>query len=132
MSGSSIATANVKGGLFGDSAGLLTLPSISGKSFNRTFAAKLLQTKSMLALRQTLSVLDGAVAGSNVTKTFPQVEANSELGGKRNITTQTLINRNSTANDVTETRADLLTLTTRTSFGANPVANKDGNPLGTR
>ncbi len=132
MSGSSIATANVKGGLFGDSAGLLSLPSISGKTFNRTFAAKLLNMKSMLALRQTLSVLDGAVAGSNVTKTFPQVEANVELGGKRNITTQTLINRNSTSADITETRADLLTLTTRTSFGASPVANKDGNPLGTR
>jgi len=132
MSGSSIATANVKGGLFGDSAGLLTLPSISGKSFNRTFAAKLLQTKSMLALRRTLFILDGAVAGSNATVTFPQVEANVELGGKRAITTQTLINRNTTAGDITETKADLLTLTTRTSFGASPVANKDGNPLGTR
>jgi|SRR5882762_4457274 len=132
MSGSSLATANVKGGLFGDSAGLLTLPSISGKSFNRTFAAKLLQTKSMLFLRSRMVALDGVVAGSNATKTFPQVEANSELGGKRAITITTLINRNTTSADVTEINADVLSLTTRTSFGASPVANKDGNPLGTR
>ena len=131
MSGTSIATCNTKGGLFGDSAGLATLPSISGKDGRRSYAAKELGVKSMLAFRKMAYVLVGAAPGATATMTFPQVEAATELGGKRNITTQTLINRATTASDVTEIQNDLLTWSARTTFGSNPVKNKDGNPLGT-
>jgi hypothetical protein len=126
------AVANVKGGLFGDSAGLLQLSSISGKDGRRSYAAKELGVKSQLALRRIMFVTAGAVAGATASVTFPQVEANVELGGKRAITQTSLINRATTAGDVTEYKNDILTWSTRTTFGATPVANKDGNPLGTR
>ena len=126
------ATANVKGGLFGDSALLSQLTSISGKNGRRSDAAKELGTRTNFALRRIMFVTAGATAGATATYTFPQVEANVELGGKRAITQTSLINRATTAADVTEYKNDILTWSTRTTFGANPVPNKDGNPLGTR
>jgi hypothetical protein len=130
--GTNTATANVKGGLFGDSAGLVQLASISGKNSNRSYAAKDLGTKTNFALRRIMFVTAGASPGATATYTFPQVEANVELGGKRSITQTNLINRATTAADVTEYKNDILTWSTRTTFGSSPVANKDGNPLGTR
>jgi hypothetical protein len=126
------AVANVKGGLFGDSAMLTQLSSISGKNGRRSDAAKQLGTKTNFALRRIMLVTAGAAAGATATYNFPQVEANVELGGKRNITQTALINRATTAADVAEYKNDILTWNTRTTFGANPVPNKDGNPLGTR
>jgi hypothetical protein len=126
------ATANVKGGLFGDSAGLSQLVSISGKDGRRSSAAKNLAQKSMLALRKIMITTAGVAPGAVATQTFPQVEANVELGGKRAITQTVLINRATTAADVSEYKNDVLAWSTRTTFGSNPVPNKDGNPLGTR
>jgi len=87
--------------------------------------------KLRVGLRRLLFVLDGAVAGTTATKNLARVEANSELGGKRVIENEVIINRASTAADVTATKADLLTFTTRT-YDDTPVANGDLNPLGTR
>lgn len=126
------ATANVKGGLFGDSSGLLQLTSISGKNATRSNPAKTLGTKSQFAMRRIMYVTAGAAAGATATYTFPSIEAVPELGGKRNILQVNLINRATTAADVAEYKNDILTWSTRTTFGANPVPNKDGNPLGTR
>lgn len=124
------ATATVKGGLFGDSAGLSSLTQISGKGSNRMRAAQALSSLSTYAVRHTLRMLDGAVAGSLSQKTYGLIDASSELGGKRTVTNTNLINRNTTAGDVVETKADILSLTTRTTFGASPPVNKDGSPLG--
>ena len=126
------AVANVKGGLFGDAAGLLQLNSISGKNGLRSRAAKILGTKSEYALRRIMFVTAGAAPGATASYTFPQVEPNVELGGKRVIVQTSLINRATTAADVTEYKNDILTWSPRTTFGATPVPNKDGNPLGTR
>jgi hypothetical protein len=126
------ATANVKGGLFGDAAGLLQLTSVSGKNGRRSDAAKQLGTKTNYALRRIMYVTAGAVPGVVASYVFPQIEANVELGGKRAITQTSLINRVTTAADVTEYQRDVLTWSARTTFGASPVPNKDGNPLGTR
>jgi hypothetical protein len=126
------ATANVKGGLFGDSVGLSQLVSISGKDGLRSSVAKDLSQKSMLALRKIMVVTAGVAPGAVATQMYPQVEANVELGGKRAITQTALINRATTTADVNEYKNDLLTWSTRTTFGSNPVPNKDGNPLGTR
>lgn len=76
--------------------------------------------------------LDGVVAGSNVTVNHSQIQPSSELGGARTIETVALINRNTTAADVTEINTDLYSYRSRTTFGNSPPANLDGNPLGTR
>jgi hypothetical protein len=55
-----------------------------------------------------------------------------ELGGVRATEAINLINRATVAGDVTEINADILSVTTRTTFGASPPSNKDGNPLGYR
>lgn len=95
-------------------------------------AATLLASKGTAAMRHTLRTLDGAAPGATSLKQYPTIDASSELGGKRGVTNNNLINRATTSTDVTETLADVLSLYTRTTFGASPVANKDGNPLGTR
>jgi hypothetical protein len=125
------ATATVKGG-FWPANGIQSLVSISGKGSWRRMIAQAFGRKQLMDQRELLETLDGVVAGSTALKTSTRVEAVEELGGKRNIETQTVINRATTAADVTELNADFLTLTTRTSFGATPPANKDLNPLGTR
>jgi hypothetical protein len=79
-----------------------------------------------------MSVLDGAAAGSAALKTITRVEPNVELGGARVIETVNLVNRNTAAGDTTEIEATINAYTTKTTFGASPVANLDGNPLGTR
>jgi hypothetical protein len=125
------AVATVKGGLY-ETVGLTTLTQISGVGQQRRRVAQLLGDKSLLDLRQRLIALVGAAAGGAALKTIGRVEANVELGGKRTIETETLINRNTTAGDVTLINNDLLALTSKTTFGASPPANLDGNPLGTR
>ncbi len=118
-----LATANVKGGLFGDSAGLLQLVSQDGKSSERNRLSKELGRLGMLQL----GVAPGATASINRTV----VESNVELGGKRLITTVSLINRVTTAADVTEINKDILTgWTALTTFGKTPPINKDLSPLG--
>lgn len=125
------ATATVRGG-FWPNNGVSSLPSISGKGPWRRRIAQAFDNYSMYDQRALLLALDGVIAGSNATKTLGRIENNVELGGKRVIETNTFVNRNTTAGDVTELNADFLTLTTRTSKGSSPPANKDGNPLGTR
>lgn len=125
------STATVKGG-FWPANGVASLSSMSGKGPQRRIVAQLLARKGQQDQRALLNALDGVVAGSAATKTQSRVQAVEELGGKRIIETETIINRNTAAGDVTELNADYLTLTTRTTFGSSPPANKDGNPLGTR
>lgn len=125
------ATAQVKGG-FWPQNGVSSLVSASGKGSQRRQIAQLLGRKSLMDQRELLETLDGVVAGSAAVKTLSRIEANVELGGKRVVETETIINRNTVAGDVTELNADFLTLTSRTSFGASPKPNLDGNPLGTR
>ena len=126
------STANVKGGLFGDSAGLLQLSCVSGKEGRRSYAAKELGHRGQFALRRIMYVTAGVAPGATATYTYPLIEATEQLGGKRNIIQTNLINRVTTAADVTEYKNDILTWSARTTFGPNPVPNKDGSPLGTR
>lgn len=121
-----LATATVRGG-FWEANAAQPLISISGESGNRRKAAQSVSKKSMYGLREIARVLDGAVAGSAASKTLTRVQANVELGGKRTIETETLISRNTTAQDVTDTKADLLSLSARTTKTAQANGNK--NPL---
>jgi hypothetical protein len=125
------ATATVKGGFF-PANGVDSLTQISGKSPWRRTIAQAFDAKGLYDQRELLETLNGVVPGSTALKTRGRVQAAEELGGKRIIEQETIINRATTAADVTELNADFLTLTTRTSFGATPPINKDLNPLGTR
>lgn len=124
------AVATVKGG-FWPTNGVSSLSQISGVGPQRRRVAQALGKKSLMDLREIMETLNGAAAGSAASKTYTRVAAAEELGGVRAIETQTLIGRNTTAGDVTEINADILTLSTRT-YTPSPVANLDGNPLGTR
>jgi len=130
MPGIISASAAVKGGFFGQYDVTYTPIQNRGVIMNRV--AYLLARKGVLALRHTVRTLNGAAAGAASTKTYSQIEANVEQGGKRTVETVNLINRVTTAADITEINDHLLALTSKTTFGASPVANKDGNPLGTR
>jgi len=125
------ATATVKGG-FWPANGIGSLTQISGKGSLRRIVAQALGMDQLQDQRELLETLNGVAPGATALKTSARVVAAEELGGKRLIEQVTIINRATTAADVTELNADFLTLTTRTSFGATPPANKDLNPLGTR
>lgn len=123
------AVATVKGGFFEQYGS--TLSQVATTSSPRRRVSQYLGDKGMLDLRARMVALDGVVAGSNATKTVARVAAAEDLSGLRAIETETLINRNTTAADVTEINK-VLSLSSKTTFGASPPANLDGNPLGTR
>lgn len=124
------ATATVKGGMFAQFSDTLT--QVQGTGPGRRRAAQALAQKGLMGLREVAETLDGVVPGSTASKTYSRVEANVELGGKRVIESQSLVNRATTNADVTEINHDILALSGNTTFGSNPPANLDGNPLGTR
>lgn len=121
------SSATVRGG-FWETNLVPTLTPISGKNSQRRMAAVWLSRKGSFALREDMRTLDGAVAGTTATKTFTQIQNNTELGGKRTIETVNLINRATTAQDVTDTKADVLSLSARTTKAYFTNGNK--NPLG--
>jgi hypothetical protein len=124
------ATATVKGGLF-PAVGVDSLTQVQGTGYGRRRISQILDGRGYRDLRRKMYTLDGVVAGTTATEPVKQIEPNVELGGKRVVETVNLVNRATTAADVTEINLDMLSsLTSRTSLAA--VSNKDGNPLGTR
>lgn len=125
------AVATVLGG-FWDANGVTTLTQIKGKGTQRRLAARALSKQSVMDLRARMTALDGVAPGALASKNYTRIANSVELGGARAIETISLINRVTTAADVTLIEHDINTLTTNTTFGANPPANLDGNPLRTR
>lgn len=124
--------ATVLGGFF-PANGVSTLSSAETTSSPRRRVAQYMSDKGMRSLRAVAKALDGVAPGGAALATNARVDGSTaELGGKRVIETETLVNRVTVAGDVTAINNNLYSLTTRTSFGATPVANGDGNPLGTR
>lgn len=124
------AIATVKGGFWPEN-GVSTLTQASGVGASVRRAAQALATKGAMARRELMETLNGAAAGSAALKTLSRVAHSEELGGVRTIETETLVDRNTTAADEAAIDADVLSLSTRT-YDPTPVANLDGNPLGTR
>ena len=124
------AVATVLGGFWEQYGNTLT--QVNGDSPLRRRAARDLNHLSVYDLRERMRALNGVAPGGTASKTFPRVLAAVELGGVRAIEQLSLINRATTAADVTEINADINTFSTLTTFGASPPANLDGNPLGTR
>lgn len=125
------ATATVLGG-FWPANGVNSLASLSGEGPQRNNIAWNFSARGQLANRALMTALLGVAPGATATKALTRITASAELGGQRPIESVNLVNRATTAADVTELTTDYLTLTTRTTFGANPPANLDRNPLGTR
>jgi hypothetical protein len=121
----------VKGG-FWEANGVGSLQSVSGEDGQRRDIRQKFDSKGLLGMREIIFVLVGAAPGATATKNFTRVAASIELGGLRPIETEVLVNRATTAADVAEIQQEFLRMTTKTSFGANPPANLDRNPLGTR
>ncbi len=123
-------SATVLGGLF-PANGVSTLTTIHTTDAAKRWISQMLARKGMRATRRVARTLNGVVAGSTATETLSRVDSAVEMGGKRTIETETLINRATVAGDVTDITADFYTLSTKT-YNGSPVANGDGNPLGTR
>lgn len=123
-------SASVLGGMFHEN-GVTTLSTAHTKSALKKRIAFALGRKQLLGVQEILRTLVGVdVAGTPAaSKTYGRVAASSELGGVRTIESETLIDRNTAASDVTDITADLLT---DDYYDSTPVANGDGNPLGTR
>lgn len=125
-------TAAVKGG-FWESNGIGNLTSTPGaRSYNRRLVAQWLGGSRLLAFRELVETLNGQAPGANAFKSTAVIAPSVELGGVRQINQVVVINRPTTAADKQEIDEDLLTMTNRTTFGANPPMNGDRNPLGTR
>jgi hypothetical protein len=125
------ATAIVLGG-FWPANGVNPLATLSGEGPERRTIAKNFGHRGQLVPRALFTALLGVAPGATATKNLTRIANSTELGGVRAVETVALVNRATTAADVTELTADYLTMSTRTTFGANPVANLDRNPLGTR
>lgn len=125
------ATATVKGG-FWESNGVGSLASMSGENGLRSEIEAVFNTQSLHAIRQVLITLMTGGLGQNATKTRTRIAPTVELGGLRPIETINLINRTTVAADQAEIVSDFLQQSQRSTFGANPPANLDRNPLGTR
>lgn len=124
------AIATVLGGFWSQYAP--TLSQIQGTGSARRRAAQALNHKGVYDLRARMTALDGVAPGAAATKNYTRIVAAEDLSGVRAIETQVLINRVTVAGDVTIIEADINTFSTKTTFGASPPANLDGNPLGTR
>jgi hypothetical protein len=125
------ATATVLGG-FWPQNGVNSLTQVSGEGEERRRIRQELGGMGMLRMREIIRALNGVAPGGTASKTIGRITETGELGGQRPIAAVSLINRATTAADVTEITTDFLTFTTNSSFGATPPANLDRNPLGTR
>ena len=122
-------TAAVKGGLHANYGS--TLDTIGDKitdHFTRRMAQSL-SNKGEFALRSVLDTVLGAAPGGTAAYFTAEIEASPEMGGKRNIVNTYVVNRATVAQDVTDIRN---ALTMAWNSVANPPANLDRNPLGTR
>ena len=118
--------AVVKGGFWPEN-GVSTLSTAHTTSRNKRRVRQALRQDDVT--RALANTLNGVAPGATATKTISQVEANAELGGKRNISTYTRINRVTTAADVTDLASDLYA---PLPHATSPLPNLDRNPLGTR
>jgi hypothetical protein len=90
--------------------------------------AQLLSNKGEFALRSVLDSLLGQAPGVLASYWTAEIQASPELGGVRPVVQTYVVNRNTTAQDVTDIR-NVLTMANNSGPQAT---NLDRNPLGTR
>jgi hypothetical protein len=125
------AVATVLGG-FWPANGVGSLAGMSGESGARRAIRMGLGEYGQLKSQALMFSLVAFGPGSVATKNITRVVASPELGGVRAIETVSIINRTTVSADFAEIQQDYLTSYTKNTFGANPPANLDRNPLGTR
>jgi hypothetical protein len=76
-----------------------------------------------------LDTLLVAVPGTTAAYFTSEIEASPEMGGKRNVVNTYVVNRATTAQDVTDIRE---AFTMARNSTVNQATNLDRNPLGTR
>lgn len=123
--------ADVKGGIHAQYGATIGSIGPTNNDANTRRAAQVLNIKGEFGNMALLYGLLGAAPGPNVTYLYGEIAASSELGGVRPTVLTPLINRNSTAADVTDLKNALTYMTGLTS-NPTPVYNGDRNPLGTR
>jgi hypothetical protein len=123
--------AAVKGGLF-ETAGQSYLVTAHTTRGLRRKAATALGMRGQLYFRELMSKLNGQAVGAQTDKKLARVAASEELGGVRPIELEVLCAGPTTANHKTLVDNNILSRTTKTTFGNSPPPNLDGNPLGTR
>ena len=123
-------TADVKGGLHANYSPTIASmgPNVIDHQTRR--AQQSLNTKGEYVFRKLLEMLIGATPGATAQYVYPEIQANVEMGGPRVIVNTNLVNRATTAADVTDLKNALVYMTTLTTM-ASPY-NGDRNPLGTR
>lgn len=121
------STASVKGGFFAQYS--TSLSGFSTGGARRRKVAQALSVRGLRPLKEAIITLLGATAGSAALSTRTRVAAAEEMGGVRTIETVTEYDDTTAAGDVTAITADILSYN---SYDGTPIANGDGNPLGTR
>src|SRR4249920_292538 len=124
-------SATVAGGLHALYGGALVGVDANMIDYRTRRAAQALDGKGEYATRKILDSLIGVAPGATATFTIPEIAASPELGGARPVNQVNLVNRVTTAQDVTEIKTAITTMSVNTS-NPSPVANLDRNPLGTR
>ena|SRR5215471_16741875 len=122
---------DVKGGLHAGYGPTLGTVEAYNNSMDHKRAAQALAHKGQFQFRGIVDSLVNSGVGGTASVNYSEIAASSELGGARPIVTTSLINRATTANDVSDVRETLTSLASDT-FVPNPVYNGDRNPLGTR
>lgn len=123
--------ATIKGGFWAQYTGVLTsidLATTNAKDHRRI--AQELSHKKNLEARGILDALIGVAPGATALVNYPEIQANPDMGGIRPVTLVPIINRATTAADVTDMKETITTLSSDTTM-ASPF-NGDRNPLGTR
>jgi hypothetical protein len=122
-------SAVVKGGMHANYSG--NLDSIGPLNISDHFTRRIAQNlsnKGEFALRSILDTVLGAAPGGVASYWTAEIQASPELGGMRPIVQTYVVNRATTAQDVT----DIRNVFTMANNSGPQAANLDRNPLGTR
>ena len=125
------AVAQVRGGLHANYGPTLTQMAAWNSIYDHRFTAQSLAHKGDFEARALLNQLIGAAAGGTAIALYGEIQPSTELGGARPVANATIINRATTAADVSDLKNELGALSANTFVGS-PVYNGDRNPLGTR
>ena len=132
-------SAQVKGGLHANYSATLGSVEPYNLAKDHKRGAQYLAHKSQYEFRQIVDSLVQSGVGGTATYSYSEIGASSELGGVRPVVSTSLINRVTTAQDVSDVRQTLTSLPLGPgglpnpgSYTPSPIINGDRNPLGTR
>lgn len=123
--------ASVKGGYWAQYSGVLTsvdVATTNAKDHRRI--AQELSHKKNLEIRGLIDALVGVAPGATALVNYYEIQPAVDMGGIRAIAPSVIINRATTAADVTDIKETITTLSSDTTM-PSPF-NGDRNPLGTR